>query len=52
MDPQPAPDWQKRVVTPDAALARIEPGMNIFLGTGTAEPRTLVKHLMASKAYN
>ena len=45
-------NWQERLVTPDAALARIEPGMNIFLGTGTAEPRTLVKHLMASKAYN
>ncbi|WP_054029688.1 GNAT family N-acetyltransferase [Desulfatitalea tepidiphila] len=45
-------NWQKRVVAPDVALGRIEPGMNLFLGTGTGEPRTLVKHLMASKAYN
>lgn len=40
------------IVTPDEVLKRIEPGMNIFIGTGTAEPRTIVKHLMASKAYN
>lgn len=40
------------IVSPDEVLKRIEPGMNIFIGTGTAEPRTIVKHLMASKAYN
>ena len=45
-------DWQKKRATPDQALTRIEPGMNIFLGTGAAEPRTLVKHLMASDAIN
>ena len=45
-------DWQKRRVQPDEALERIEPGMNIFLGTGAAEPRTLVKRLMASEAVN
>ena len=45
-------DWQKKKATPDQALARIEPGMNIFLGTGAAEPRTLVKRLMASDAPN
>ncbi|MCJ8500139.1 GNAT family N-acetyltransferase [Desulfatitalea alkaliphila] len=45
-------EWQKRVVSADAVLTRIEPGMNIFIGTGTAEPRTLVKRLMASKEYN
>jgi acyl-CoA hydrolase/GNAT superfamily N-acetyltransferase len=48
----PATNWQKRVVKPEMALKKIEPGMNIFIGTGTAEPRTLVKHLMASTAYN
>ncbi len=33
-------------------MARIEPGMTIFVGTGVAEPRTLVRHLMASEAGN
>ena len=45
-------DWQKKRATPDQTLARIEPGMNIFLGTGAAEHRTLVKRLMASDALN
>jgi acyl-CoA hydrolase/GNAT superfamily N-acetyltransferase len=44
--------WQKRVVSPDVALSRIEPGMSIFLGTGVAEPRTLVKHLTTSDMSN
>ena len=44
--------WKDRVVTPQEALQHIEPGMKIFLGTGVAEPRTLVKHLMASDEPN
>jgi len=44
--------WEKKIVTPEKALKKIEPGMSIFLGTGTAEPRTLVKHLMESDADN
>jgi len=43
---------ETKTVTPDQALSHIEPGMNIFLGTGAAEPRTLVKRLMASDALN
>lgn len=46
------PNWRDRVVTPDVALKLIEPGMNIFIGTGTAEPRTMVKHLMAAQTSN
>ncbi|KPJ78298.1 MAG: GCN5 family acetyltransferase [Deltaproteobacteria bacterium SG8_13] len=40
--------WEKglSIVTPAKVLERIEPGMRIFLGTGVAEPRTLVSHLM------
>ena len=40
--------WDKGlpIVTPDKVLQRIEPGMRIFLGTGVAEPRTLVQFLM------
>ena len=37
---------------PEYILRQIKPGMRIFLGTGVAEPRTFVKHLMASKAGN
>lgn len=44
--------WEDKVVTPEEALKRIEPGMNIFLGTGVAEPRTLIKCLMASREGN
>lgn len=43
---------ETKTVTPDQALSHIEPGMNIFLGTGAAEPRTLIKRLMASDALN
>ncbi len=45
-------NWKKKIVSPEDALKKIEPGMHIFLGTGTAEPLTLVKHLMASTAGN
>ena len=46
------PQWKDRIVTPDEVLKRLKPGMSIFLGTGVAEPRTLVKSLMASEARN
>ncbi len=45
-------EWEKKIVTPDQVLEKIKPGMNIFLGTGSAEPRTLVKALTSSEAYN
>jgi len=41
-------DWRKMLVSADAVLERIRPGMSVFLSTGAAEPRTLVKHLMAA----
>ncbi len=44
--------WEERVVSPEVFLSRIEPGMSIFLGTGVAEPRTLVKKLMTSDMSN
>ena len=37
---------------PSQVMTAIEPGMNIFIGTGAAEPQTLVQHLMASEAPN
>ncbi len=51
MSPQDA-SWKTKVVTPDKVFEEIKPGMTIFLGTGMAEPRTLVKHLMESNRAN
>lgn len=45
-------DRKYRPSEPSRVMAAIEPGMNIFIGTGAAEPRTLVQHLMASEAPN
>lgn len=50
-EPPPA-DSKKKLVSTERALSKIEPGMSIFLGTGAMEPRTLVKHLMASDENN
>jgi len=44
--------WRDRIVSPQRVIERLEPGMTIFIGTGVAEPRTLVQHLMASTAAN
>ena len=52
MPPEPSEDWQKKLVSPEKVLKKIKPGMSIFLGTGVAEPRTLVKSLMASEEGN
>jgi acyl-CoA hydrolase len=44
--------WEKKIVSPEKARKVIEPEMCIFLGTGAAEPRTLVRELMNSEAGN
>ena len=44
--------WQARVVDPEQVLAHIKPGMTIFLGSGVAEPRTLMKALIDSGLSN
>jgi acyl-CoA hydrolase len=43
-----APDhqWKDLVVSPEDVLSHVKPGMNIFLGSGVAEPRTLMKCLV------
>jgi len=41
-------DWKEKLVTAGDVLQYIKPGMNIFIGSGTAEPRTLVKSLIES----
>lgn len=45
-------EWKKKVVSLDAAMSAIEPGDHIFIGTGAAEPRTLVNSLMKTKRGN
>lgn len=44
--------WESKIVSPEEVMKIIEPGMSIFLATGVAEPRTLVKYLMASDRSN
>ncbi|MBU1195461.1 MAG: GNAT family N-acetyltransferase [Proteobacteria bacterium] len=43
--------WKEKIVSTDEVLNKIHPGMNIFIGTGAAEPRTLVNCLMNAKGY-
>jgi acyl-CoA hydrolase/GNAT superfamily N-acetyltransferase len=45
-------NYKSRVVSPEEVLQKIKPGMSIFLGTGLAEPRTLIKQLMTSDKDN
>ena len=45
-------DWKTKLVSADLVIERIRPGMRVFLSTGAAEPRTLVKHLMAARHPN
>jgi acyl-CoA hydrolase len=52
MDTEDTAIWKEKVVSPDVVLTKIKPGMSIFLGTGVAEPRTLVKHLTSSTLPN
>ena len=44
--------WKDKLVSTDIVMGRIRPGMRVFLSTGAAEPRTLVKHLMAAHHAN
>jgi len=45
-------NWEKSVVSPEKVIEKIKPGMSIFIGTGCAEPRTLVKAMTHSESYN
>jgi acyl-CoA hydrolase/GNAT superfamily N-acetyltransferase len=47
-----ATGWKKDTVDVAEVLSKIRPGMSIFLSTGVAEPRTLLKGLMSSKSSN
>ena len=45
-------NWESAVVSPETVIAKIKPGMSIFLGTAVAEPRTMIRYLMTSDARN
>jgi len=45
-------EWKSKLLDPEKVLSKIKPGMSIFLGTGVAEPCTLVKSLLDSDAGN
>jgi acyl-CoA hydrolase len=42
--------WEQQLVNPEQVMPLMRPGMRVFVGTGAAEPRTLVQHLMASRS--
>lgn len=44
--------WEDQMVSPEEVLAHVKPGMTIFLGSGVAEPRTLMKSLIESGLSN
>lgn len=52
MNKSPNNDWKELIVSPDQVLTHIKPGMSIFLGSGVAEPRTLLDALMSSDRSN
>ena len=52
MSKQTDHQWKDLVVSPEEVLYQIKPGMNIFLGSGVAEPRTLMKCLVDSGLSN
>ncbi|OQY12120.1 MAG: GNAT family N-acetyltransferase [Desulfobacteraceae bacterium 4572_19] len=45
-------NWKDLIVSHENVLKKIKPGMSIFLGSGVAEPRTLVRHILDSDASN
>jgi acyl-CoA hydrolase/L-amino acid N-acyltransferase YncA len=50
--PSDKPSWESAVISPEEVLYKIKPGMTIFLGSGVAEPRTLMKALIDSGLSN
>jgi acyl-CoA hydrolase/GNAT superfamily N-acetyltransferase len=48
----PTDQWESLIRQPQDVIEKIRPGMSIFLGTGVAEPRTMIRHLMTSRTKN
>jgi acyl-CoA hydrolase len=45
-------NWEDRLISPRNVLNHIKPGMTIFIGTGPAAPRTLIKTLLDVDSHN
>ncbi|MBF0469242.1 MAG: GNAT family N-acetyltransferase, partial [Desulfamplus sp.] len=45
-------NWQDYLVPPETVLTKIKPGMTVFIGTGPASPRTLMKVLLDCDIHN
>jgi acyl-CoA hydrolase/RimJ/RimL family protein N-acetyltransferase len=45
-------NWEERLVAPETVLNHINPGMTIFIGTGPAAPRTLIRTLLDVDTHN
>lgn len=42
--------WKERLVPPEKVLRNLDSGMSIFIGSGAAEPKTLIDHLVTSES--
>ncbi|MCG8687497.1 MAG: GNAT family N-acetyltransferase [Desulfobacterales bacterium] len=45
-------NWEKHLVPPETVLNHIKPGMTVFIGTGPAAPRTLIRTLLDVDTHN
>lgn len=44
--------WGERLISPEKVMDMLEPGMTVYLSSGAAEPRTLLKNLIQSPRYD
>lgn len=45
-------NWEKHLSAPETVLTKIKPGMTVFIGTGPASPRTIMKVLLDCDVHN
>ncbi|MBF0412781.1 MAG: GNAT family N-acetyltransferase [Desulfamplus sp.] len=45
-------NWEEHVISPESVLTKIKPGMTVFIGTGPAAPRTVMKVLLNCDVHN
>ncbi|HCY88441.1 MAG TPA: GNAT family N-acetyltransferase [Desulfobacteraceae bacterium] len=45
-------NWEDQLVAPERVLNHIKPGMTVFIGTGPAAPRTLIRTLLDVDTHN